>query len=291
MDINWQEVIQFLGGTAILVSIAAYLARSIVKQLLEKDLVRFKTDLDHRAERELAKVKSDLEKDVLKEKHKTDMTLEQQKVMLQREVSRDDRIRSEILKWANPILGAVRGLRSRLSNILEDDGYLALQSKPQRPIPTGWSIDYEYFMPSTMYLFCQYFCWVRLLQEELSFEPFESRTQKDDFGEALWKVSEALGKWPFECEGEDIQVFNLQQRALGEALIVTRGAQRVCMGYHEFQQKYDKEPLAGVLKPLRGLLDGLSDDGACRWLRLEATQIALVNLENHCTSILQRDPG
>jgi hypothetical protein len=47
-------------------------------------------------------------------------------------------------------------------------------------------------MPSTLFLFAEYFAWIRLLQERLSFELFESQETKDRFFAAIWGVTKAL---------------------------------------------------------------------------------------------------
>src|SRR4051794_8965083 len=46
--------------------------------------------------------------------------------VIETEQEKQERIRQEIIRWANPILGAVTDLEARLRNILDDDGYLAL---------------------------------------------------------------------------------------------------------------------------------------------------------------------
>ena len=101
-------------------------------------------------------------------------------------------IRSEIVKWANPILGAVRDVRSRLGNILDDKAYPALQKEPRTPIPEGWSIEYDYCMPSTLYRFCRYFYGVKRFQGALSFELFRSQAEMDALPQRLQAVRQML---------------------------------------------------------------------------------------------------
>jgi len=113
--------------------------------------------------------------------------------------ARQERIREEVLRWTNPILGAVEGLESRLENILNDGLYLALDPRhagEKRPAHLDWAASYNYTMPSTLFLFAEYFAWIRLLQERLSFELFESQDTKDRFFAATWSVTKALASWP-----------------------------------------------------------------------------------------------
>jgi hypothetical protein len=75
--------------------------------------------------------------------------------------------------------------------------------------------------PSTVFLFSQYFCWIRLLEEKLSFELFERQTDKDTFFNKVEEVARTLASFPLrELNGipgrGDLQVFRLQQRAIGE---------------------------------------------------------------------------
>jgi len=221
-----------------------------------------------------------LRADLQKEKHKTNLEVEQ---------LMKGRVREEIVRWANPILGAVRDLEKRLKNILHDGGYLALSEKYQEKINPKWSITYEYFMNSTLYLFSQYFSWVRMLQEDLSFELFQSHADKDRFFEAIEKVAAALGNFPptFKCSGKDTQVFRLQQRAIGELMIV-REAQhhKRCLSYPEFIEKLNTVDFKFHIQPLKSLLQDLDRKYDCKWKRINATHKALGRLRDLCEDLL-----
>jgi hypothetical protein len=103
----------------------------------------------------------------------------------QREARRE-RLREEVLRWANPILNSVLGLESRLRNILEDRLRLALSpglADAKRPVDPNWAVSYEYVMPSRLFLFAEYFAWAQLLRERVSLELFESRRR----GSGSWR--------------------------------------------------------------------------------------------------------
>jgi hypothetical protein len=137
--------------------------------------------------------------------------------MYRRREQRKERIREEVLRWANPILGSVRSLGSRLENILDQDLYVALDRKAEWSLSEDWAIDRVYAVESTLFVFAEYFAWVQLLHEKMSFELFESEETKDEFFDAVWKVSGALSKWPdtrVKGKDRDAQVFVLQQRAI-----------------------------------------------------------------------------
>ena len=144
-------------------------------------------------------------------------------------------------------------------------------------------------MESTLFLFAEYFAWIRLLQERLSFELFESQEARDRFFAAVWEVSEALSLWPdpnIDAEGADVQVFVLQQRAIGELVIRREADAPRVVGYAEFLALRDTDPRFGrVLAPLSSLLEGVEPDTK-RWQRLARTREALAGLRVRCDQLL-----
>lgn len=264
-----KEIIAVLGGTAVVLGFAAWLAKTLIKSLLEHDT---KTRV------ELLKDKKQRERDQIGRDADANK-------------AREERLRNEVLRWANPILGAVSDLRARLSNILRRQAYPALSRNPATAVDTNWSITYDYFMPSTLFLFAQYFYWVRRLQVEISFELFETQADKDLFMNRLRNVGDALGKWPLhdECDGTDRQVFALQQRGIGEAMMVRADGGR-CVGFDEFMDSWEDTPLVSHLSPLRALLEDVMPGATCRWRRLESIDKALEDLETHCRDILAPRP-
>jgi hypothetical protein len=202
---------------------------------------------------------------------------------------REERVRREVTRWANPILEAVKGLSARLGNILNHNSYLALGGEYQEGQIAGWSATHDYFLHSTMFLFGQYFAWTRLVAEELNFELFEHQEAPEKFFETLDEVRKALGRWPLadRCSGKDIQVFTLQQRAIGELLIVCEGETRKCMGYRKFLSLVHDAEFEMHLKPLRSLLEATYPDNQCVWSRLQRTMDALIEVEKWCDQLLK----
>jgi hypothetical protein len=282
MTVDWTGLFKTLGSTAIIVAALAWLSKALFNYLLSRDIERFKVsfaaELKNKYDKELEQFKANITKEL--EQFKTNTTVQG---------LREERIRKEIIRWANPILGAVQELNNRLDNILNYDGYLALSKNYEQQINTNWSISYDYFMPSTLYLFGQYFCWIRLLQEQLNFELFETQEEKDTFFSCIRKVSKSLGSFPplYACNGKDTQVFTFQQRGIGEALIIRESEGSRCMTYHEFLEKMEEPLISYHLAPLRILLEGLNLNEDCRWKRLKATRDTLYILEDYCEELLQ----
>lgn len=213
---------------------------------------------------------------------------QREKLRLEQEKDRTERIRTEILRWANPILGAVQDLRGRLDNILRQEGYFALN--PEYRETLQWSISYDYFIQSALYLFSIYFAYAEALREELSFELFRDQEEKRELFSALASVGKALGDFPppYPCTGGDRQVFHLEQRSIGTVVLREDDRTR-CISYPDFQDKLSNDKKFNLnFSPLRKLLDGVEpDSGNCRWKRLEAVDAALAQVNVVCRKILQ----
>lgn len=211
-------------------------------------------------------------------------------------VSREERIRAEVIRWANPSEIAVNSLYYRLKNIIKDGAYIALRENSKGQINSNWSMDYEYFFNSTLYLFAQYFAWTRLLAEGLSIELFKSIQEKERLWNALENVKSCLSAYPskYGGNGRDSQVFNLQQRAIAELLIISEDNSKRWMTYPEFLKKIKTDAdFEYHMKPLKNLIETILPD-EYRWKRLEAALEALSELNEIMinSGILQirRDP-
>ena len=188
MNLFW-DFISILGGTVSLVGVAAFLGK-LLAHWLTKDLEDYKSSLvrdleTHNAQlartnsEALDRAKFDFEKELISRRGDVDLFRDQMKYVNESEQQRQTRLKGQIQRWANPILGALDDLEHRLSNILDENGYLALSKNYKKQLP--WSVDYNYFTASTLYNFAQYFCWTRLLQHQLSFELFNSTEEMKTF--------------------------------------------------------------------------------------------------------------
>jgi len=129
-----------------------------------------------------------------------------------------------------------------------------------------------------------------MLQDELSFELFETQNEKDTFFQAIHNVSRSLSSFPlssnYGCKEKNTQVFSLQQRAMGELLIIREGERKRCMSYPEFLERMNSKEFQHHFQPLMVLLDRIHPDDECKWKRLEATAAALRDLEKVCKELL-----
>src|SRR5262249_14515728 len=147
-----------------------------------------------------------------------------------------------------------------------------------RPAGEDWAIDFDYALKSTLFVFAEYFAWIRLLEERLNFELFESEKAMNDFFEARGTVRGALAAWPhddIEGEGDDAQVFALQQRAIGELLIDRTTNDARVLSYPDFLTAHERDArFAEIFAPLDALIRGVGSESQ-RWQRLELTRGAL----------------
>ena len=303
--IDWSLILLTLGSTSIVVAAIAWLGKAVVGQYLSRNLETHKAKLDfitetqlkvleaslkRNADERLAEIDRDTKESLQRQQH--EFSLQQQAAQARgiADAARVERARQEIERWANPILGAVRELRSRLGNILRHTGYPALSPTAGQHTNPDWSIDYDYFMPSTVFLFCQYFCWERLLHEKLTFDVFRQGADKDRFLARLTDVRTPLSRWPLEeapdaPPGDDAQLFSLQQRALGEILIEETEAGARCMRAADFFARWSDAAFQARFAPLVRLLQDVRP-GGFRWERLERMLTALSGLEQECMAVL-----
>jgi hypothetical protein len=314
MTFFW-SVISALGGTAALVAIAAFLAKTLVQHWLAKDIEDHKSRLSINTDKyknELAKelelekanlaranaqaldeAKFEFEKALIVRRGEVDLFRDQVKYLNESAQQRRARLYAQIQKWANPIGMAIGDLEHRLGNILSDGGYIALSSSSR--LPENWSADYSYFMASTLYYFAQYFCWTRLLQRDLAFELFRSSDDMEAFRRNIEEVSDEIGRFPYRPDTVagpqpvDGQVFRLQQRAIGELLFDKSGPTEQILTYREFLDRW-LDPadtrFRAHIGPLEKFLADIRPQNDLRWHRLEGTRKYLIEFGNTCNRVL-----
>lgn len=292
--IDWGSVLLTLGSTSIVTAAIVWVLKALADRYFKRDLESHKVALQRDADLQLAEIDRRAKEQLQQQQHQLSLLQQDAQARNRTQAEQAERTRQEIERWANPILGAVRELHARLGNILEHDGYPALSRSGAGGIHPDWSIDFDYFMSSTVFLFCQYFCWERLLQERLTFDLFGEGTSKDRFLARLRDVREPLSMWPLKARSNrpsgDAQVFILQQRALGEALIEQSGADVRCMRAADFFDRWNDPVFRARFAPLERLLDEVTPDSV-RGTRLKRTRDALAALEKECETVLAPRPA
>jgi hypothetical protein len=198
-------------------------------------------------------------------------------IKLELDKLKKERVSLEIIRWANPIHRAVQCLCYQLRIILTEGKDDERREKTLHE-------------DSTLFYFAQYFAWIELLQEQLNKEIFRSRKHEDYFYNAIFDVGKKLNKYDPEnpCEGHDRTIVFLQQRAMGEKMLVEDGDQKRCINYLEFLEMKNNADFKEVFRPLRDFLRSinLTDKRSCGWQRLLELNEKLINLSVICEQML-----
>jgi hypothetical protein len=289
--IDWTAVMAQLAATGTVAAALAWVAKALGQQWLSRDLEVHKAALKRESDAALEAQKALQARELEAVKSALARELEAAKAGIAAAAARGERARVEIERWASPIRGAVRDLERRLVNIQAEGAWIALSPDPEARVP-GWTIGHDYFLRSTAYLFCQYFCWAGLLRRQLRFDLFRDGLDRNDFLALLRAADRCLSSWPLDPPIEappgdlDRPVFNLEQRAIGESCVVGQGAQEGCIGYASFLDRWEDPAFRTRIAPLLALLSGLSPETKHRWERLSLLRDALNKVDTACAAVL-----
>jgi hypothetical protein len=304
MSFIW-DILTTAGVITALIGGATYLTKSIVIHRLSKDLEDYKRGLalevdDHKARllfensRALDQAKFEFEQQLIYQRGEVDIFKDGRRFVAESEKQRNERLRSQVQRWAVPIRSAISDLGRRLEDITENASYRMLD--PEHSNVQGWSARYDYFMPSTLYYFAQYFCWTRLLQHQLAHEVFRSTSEMSGFFDLMHSTSDSISRFPFARSSgldpahTDHQVFKLQQRAIGELLVVQSGSGENIASYREFVDRWvnaDDVVFKRHIAPLETFLRGIAPTGDLRWNRIQELISRLQAFDNACEKVLQ----
>jgi len=115
--VDIDSLAQSLGSSAIFFAAAAWVAKSWLGNFFSRDLEKHKLRLMAEQTQQFVEMQ-----------HRFALELERFRSEVQTQTAQKDRIREEILRWANPILEYVNSLHGRLRNIVKHKGYLALKN-------------------------------------------------------------------------------------------------------------------------------------------------------------------
>lgn len=291
MTIDLSALILLLASPAAVSGAVIFLVKKLIETRLASALEQAKTENALSIER--AKAELGQENALSLERTRAELAresvelAERAKAAIMRESAQHARAHDEVIRWGTPILEAIETLRHRLDNILDKGGDVALSSGNR--LDPSWSMTFDYQMTSSLFLFAQYFSWVQQLRESASLELFGSSEERTGLLAAFFDTSWPLTVWPprdplQRCSTRDAQVFALQQRAIGEAVLIDVDGKRRCMTFYEFERKRDD--LKGCLAPLRNLLEDLGQND-CRRDRLVLLRDRLNVVESRFKAVLE----
>ncbi len=164
----------------------------------------------------------------------------------------------------DPLLAAAYELQARLHNILcnrfAEDYVLGNKAGKK-----------EAALESTLYVFAQFFGWREVIRREIQFLRF----LKDDETRVVAQLLRDIGETFLTDEyGRQFMLWRVEQRGLGECMIVTSDGKSSCMGFATFVGQ--RATMKEWLDPLERDLSQMDDGGRARLTRLQHLLLDLV---------------
>ena len=164
----------------------------------------------------------------------------------------------------DPLLAAAYELQARLHNILcnrfTEDYVLGNKAGKQ-----------EAALESTLYVFAQFFGWREIIRREIQFLRFLKDEETREVAQLLRDVGEAFLTDEY---GPQFMIWRVEQRGLGECMIVTSDGKPTCMGFATFVGQ--RATMKEWLDPLERDLRQMNEDGRARLTRLQHLLLELV---------------
>lgn len=172
--------------------------------------------------------------------------------------------RTVLERHRDPLLAAAYELQARLHNILcnrfTEDYVLGNKAGKQ-----------EAALESTLYVFAQFFGWREIIRREIQFLRFLKDEETREVAQLLRDVGEAFLTDEY---GPQFMIWRVEQRGLGECMIVTLDGKPTCMGFATFVGH--RATMKEWLDPLERDLRQMNEDGRARLTRLQHLLLELV---------------
>jgi hypothetical protein len=166
------------------------------------------------------------------------------------ELERAERAEAVLKRYREPLAAAAFDLQSRIYNIL--------CMKFFEKFGEGERADEA--LTSTLFRLAQYFGWSEILRRDIQFLSFP---EDEDTQRVSDLQSRIARQFLTDDHGRELMIWNDEQRALGELMIVEEHGKVLCMGYARFRRDQD-----GAFGPwLSRLRKELPDAGALERLR------------------------
>jgi len=173
--------------------------------------------------------------------------------------------RRTIRKYTTPLIRSAEALERRINIMIRNES-------------KRWFDTDDYFRLSTLYIFGEYFAWIRILERTFGFVPYESRKRGREFNFRLNGPFRALTSHAY-FHGIDPDIIDansvprLMLTAIGEGMTSGDGTP---MTFTEFLGNYaDDARLRRWFADLETFLSGVHKNNAIRWDRLIAAGATL----------------
>jgi hypothetical protein len=163
-----------------------------------------------------------------------------------------------------PVLAAAYELQSRLHNILSnrfvEDFILGSKAGKQ-----------DAAVSSTLYVFAQFFGWLEIIRRQVQFLRFPKDAETREVSRILFDIGETFLS---SEDGRQFMIWRVEQRGLGERMIVTVDGKPACMGYAQFLDH--RATMEEWLGPLERDLKEIGEGGRERLTKIQHLLLELV---------------
>jgi hypothetical protein len=172
--------------------------------------------------------------------------------------------RTVLERHRDPLLAAAYELQARLHTILchrfTEEYVLGDKAGKQ-----------EAALESTLYVFAQFFGWREIIRREIQFLRFLKDKETREVGQLLRDIGETFLT---DVYGPQFMIWRVEQRGLGECMIVTLDGKTTCMGFATFVGH--RATMKEWLDPLERDLRQMDDSGRARLTKLQHLLLELV---------------
>ncbi len=197
--------------------------------------------------------------------------------------SREAQTAALMSKYRDPLLRSAIDLQSRLYNIHQ-------QKFLQRFYNESESAKC-YAIHNTLYVVAEYLGWVEILRREIQFLDLGDLKANRHLSELLVNINQAFGG-QYKL-GSMFQLFNGEQRAIGEIMIIPRSNSEAigyeCIGYARFVKKMSDPEFADWFAKLKDDIDTMANVSQVDEARLVLIHSKLIDLidflDPHCIRV------
>jgi hypothetical protein len=172
--------------------------------------------------------------------------------------------RKALDRYREPLLAAAYELQARLYNILQlrfVEKFINDESAGKRSSAIN----------STSYVFAQFFGWREIIRRDVQYLRFSRDAQTREIGGLLRDIDELFLADQY---GPQFMIWRVEQRGLGERMIVSADGRLTCLGYASFIDQ--RASMTEWLQPLENDFEHLQDGGQERLVDLQHLLLDLV---------------
>jgi hypothetical protein len=172
--------------------------------------------------------------------------------------------RKALDSYREPLLAASYELQARLYNIVRL-GFV------EKYITDDTAGKRDPAVQSTLYVFAQFFGWQEIIRREVQYLRFSRDDKTREIGQLLRNIGEVF---LLNTYGPQFMIWRVEQRGLGECMIVCEDGKLSCLGYASFIDKC--ATMKEWLGPLERDFENLQEGGRKRLTDLQHLLLDLV---------------